>query len=157
MSKFRFSGALFLLLAVGVIVFSASSQVRAGDDHHRKPGAVQVIVPDEDRFTPFAVTIRVGQWVTWVNNDTDDHTIVSDDAFNTAGHRGVNVVLPANGGTYSLKFVHAGVFPYYCRFHSMLDNDNQPKAPGPDGGIQDANGNYGTPMSGVVTVVMGED
>ena len=29
----------------------------------------------------------------------------------------------------------------------------QPIAPGPDGGIQDTNGNYGTPMSGVVTVL----
>ena len=156
MTRLRISGAVLLLLTVGVIVLSSSSRVRAGDNGGKKPGAVQVIVPDEDRFTPFAVTIRVGQWITWVNNDTDDHTIVSDDAFNTAGHHGVNVVLPANGGTYSLRFMHGGVFPYYCRFHSMLDDHNQPKAPGPDGGIQDANGNYGTPMSGVVTVV-GED
>jgi plastocyanin len=118
--------------------------------------AVQIIVPDEDRFTPFAVTVRVGQPVVWINNDTDDHTVVSDDAFNTAGHRGTNVVLPANGGQFTLVFKHPGVFPFYCRFHSMLDADNQPKAPGPDGGIQDANGNYGTPMNGVITVV-GED
>jgi hypothetical protein len=35
----------------------------------------------------------------------------------------------------------------------MLDADNQPKAPGPDGGIQDSNGNFGTPMNGVITVL----
>ena len=35
----------------------------------------------------------------------------------------------------------------------MPDSDNQPLAPGPDGGIQDSNGNFGTPMSGVITVV----
>jgi plastocyanin len=157
MSKFRLPGAVLLLLVAGVIVLSSSSRLQAGDNSHKRPGVVQVIVPDEDRFSPFAVTIRVGQWVTWVNNDTDDHTIVSDDAFNTAGHRGLNVVLPANGGTYSLKFKHAGVFPYYCRFHSMLDSANQPIAPGPDGGIQNPDGNFGTPMSGVVTVVGDED
>ena len=95
----------------------------------------QIIVPDEDRFTPFAITVRVGQTVQWVNQDTDDHTLVSNDAFNTAGHRGVNVLLKASGGTVSLKFNHPGVFPFYCRFHAMLDADNQPKAPGPDGGI----------------------
>ena len=116
----------------------------------------QIIVPSEDRFTPFAVTVRVGQPVVWVNNDADDHTVVSDDAFNTAGHRGTNVLLPANGGTYTLVFKHPGVFPFYCRFHAMLDADNQPMAPGPNGGIQDSNGNYGTPMNGVITVV-GED
>jgi len=116
----------------------------------------QIIVPLEDRFTPFAITIRVGQTVEWVNNDADDHTVVSDDAFNTAGHRGVDVILPANGGTYRLTFKHAGVFPFYCRFHAMLDTQNQPIAPGPDGGIKDSNNNFGTPMSGVVTV-LGED
>ena len=117
------------------------------------PTVRQIIVPDEDRFTPFAITIRVGQRVQWVNNDTDDHTIVSDDAFNTSGPRGVNVLLPANGGTRSIMFQNPGTFPFYCRFHAMLDADHQPKAPGPDGGIQDQNGNYGTPMNGVITVL----
>src|SRR3954469_11557820 len=90
------------------------------------PAVRQIIVPLEDRFTPFAITVRVGQPVVWINNDTDDHTVVSDDAFNTAGHRGVNVLLKANGGTYTLIFKHPGVFPFYCRFHAMLDADNQP-------------------------------
>lgn len=61
--------------------------------------------------------------------------------------RGINLLLKANGGTVSLKFNHPGVFPFYCRFHAMLDADNQSKAPGPDGGIQDQNGNFGTPMN----------
>jgi hypothetical protein len=82
--------------------------------------------------------------------------VVSNDAFNTAGHRGTNVILKANGGKFVLVFRHPGVFPFYCRFHAMLDVDNQPKAPGPDGGIQDSNGNFGTPMNGVITV-LGED
>jgi hypothetical protein len=30
-------------------------------------------------------------------------------------------------------------------------------APGPDGGIQDSKGNFGTPMSGVVTVLAFDD
>src|SRR6185295_6550454 len=57
----------------------------------QKPGAHRmVIVPESDRFTPFAITIRAGETVQWVNMDTDDHTVVSDDAFNTAGHQGFN-------------------------------------------------------------------
>jgi plastocyanin len=120
------------------------------------PAARQIIVPGEDRFAPFAITVRVGQPVVWINNDADDHTIVSNDAFNTAGHRGTNVILKANGGKIVLVFKHPGVFPFYCRFHSMLDADHQPKAPGPEGGIQDPNGNYGTPMNGVITV-LGDD
>jgi plastocyanin len=100
-----------------------------------------VIVPEEDRFLPFTLTIRAGESVEWVNNDTDDHTVVSNDAFNTAGHQGLNVILPgtdSNGGqpgTLTLRFMHPGTFAYFCRFHAHLDEDNQPVAPGPRGGI----------------------
>ena len=144
---------LTLGIAAYLLVLGISTRGWAGGGHSDQRTVRQIIVPDEDRFTPFAITVRVGQTVQWVNNDIDDHTVVSDDAFNTAGHRGVNMVLPANGGTLSLTFNHPGVFPFYCRFHAMLDADNQPKAPGPDGGIQDQNGNFGTPMNGIVTVL----
>ena len=144
--------AMTLVMCVLLVgIFSSGASIKAASDD--ADAVRQIIVPDEDRFTPFAITVRVGQKVVWINNDTDDHTVVSDDAFNTAGHRGTNVLLPANGGRYVLVFNHPGVFPFYCRFHAMLDADNQPKAPGPDGGIQDPNGNYGTPMNGVITVV----
>jgi len=149
------STARFVWLSLGIaaclLILGISTRGLAGNSQNGT--ARQIMVPTEDRFLPFAITVRVGQTVQWVNNDADDHTVVSDDAFNTAGHRGVNVVLPANGGTYSLKFNHPGVFPFYCRFHAMLDADNQPMAPGPEGGIQDQNGNFGTPMNGVVTVL----
>ena len=138
------------VFTVCLLILGTASRALAASDVN-KP--IQVIVPGEDRFTPFAITIRVGQKVTWINKDADDHTVVSNDAFNTAGHRGVNMLLKANGGKITLTFNHPGVFPFYCRFHSMLDADHQPKAPGPDGGIQDPDGNFGTPMNGVVTVL----
>ena len=153
MSTLRVRLSAVALCSVGLLVLGTSSLVIA---RNPRTAARQIIVPSEDRFTPFAMTIRVGQSVEWINNDADDHTVVSDDAFNTAGHRGTDVLLPANGGTFTLTFKHPGTFPFYCRFHAMLDGQNQPKAPGPNGGIQDANGNFGTPMSGVITV-LGDD
>jgi len=50
-----------------------------------RPKTTTVSIPTEDRFTPFAVTVKVGERVQCVNGDADDHTVVSDDAFNTAG------------------------------------------------------------------------
>ena len=141
--------ALGLLIVCLFALASFNPAVAQSSD----PTVRQIIVPGEDRFTPFAITIRTGQRVQWVNNDADDHTVVSNDTFNAAGPRGINVLLKANGGTFSIKFDHPGTFPFYCRFHSMLDSANQPKAPGPEGGIQDQNGNYGTPMNGVITVL----
>jgi plastocyanin len=150
MSTVRLCWSVLALLAVCLLVLGASNQVAMGGD---LPTVRQIMVPLEDRFTPFAITVKVGQPVQWVNNDADDHRVVSVDAFNTAGHRGIDVLVPANGGTFSLKFQHAGTFPFYCRFHAMLDSENQPIAPGPFGGIQDDHGNFGTPMAGVVTVI----
>src|SRR5437868_7788989 len=144
--------ALLALICILVVASSHSSAQSSS-----LPTVRQIIVPPEDRFVPFAITVRVGQPVQWVNNDADDHTVVSNDLFNTAGHRGTNVLLHANGGTFTLRFRHPGVFPFYCRFHAVLDRFHQPKAPGPDGGIQDQNGNFGTPMNGVITVVSEDD
>jgi plastocyanin len=45
-----------------------------------RPAARQIIVPGEDRFSPYAVTVRVGQTVQFVNNDSDDHLVISVDA-----------------------------------------------------------------------------
>ena len=148
---------LFFALTFGNTI---TNRIAAADKPHVNR---MVIVPEEDRFSPFALTIRSGEDVEWVNMDTDDHTVVSNDFFNTAGHNGTNVLLLGtdnnNGtpGTFRLHFSHPGTFHYYCRFHAHLDSDHQPVAPGPRGGIQDANGNFGTPMMGVITVLPGPE
>ena len=150
-------GRYFVLASVitaGMLSPFAVQQAEAS-----RPKTVTVNIPGEDRFAPFAVTVSVGDKVQWVNGDTDDHTVVADKAFDTAGHDNVNHVIKGTGtagtgapGQFSLVFNHPGTFVYYCRFHSHLDAANQPVAPGPKGGIQDANGNFGTPMMGIVTV-----
>jgi plastocyanin len=155
--------ALGLLVGSGLFATATTATAAEAEAARTPHVARMVIVPESDRFTPFAVTIRRGDSVEWVNMDTDDHTVVSDDTFNTAGHQGTNHLLPgtdSNGGKpgrFTLRFNRAGTFVYYCRFHAHLDEDHQPTAPGPDGGIQDANGNFGTPMMGVVTVLPRDD
>jgi plastocyanin len=149
-------------------LFAGRTRLAAEDD---KPRMHQLIaVPEEDRFLPFALVIHAGDTVEWVNNDSDDHTVVSDDALNTTGPKNVNVVIPGTGEAvrpatepFHIRFEHRGVFVFYCRFHAHLDEQNQPVAPGTDGGIQgvttlcDPSGaetcNFGTPMMGVITVL----
>jgi plastocyanin len=146
--------AVVLVLLASLLAAAAPQGAAQASRSHN-----QVIVPGEDRFTPFSQTIRVGDSVLWVNMDTDDHTVVSDDAVNTIAPRRIDRLLKGtdnNGGkpgVVTLRFNQPGVFVYYCRFHSHLDADHQPVAPGPDGGIQDADGNHGTPMMGIITVL----
>jgi plastocyanin len=156
-------------LALALVALCATAAPRAGGAADPHPGVavekrahLQVIIPEEDRFTPFAQTIHAGDSVKWINMDTDDHTVVSDDAFNTTGHQGLNVVLKGTDnndgkpGVFTLRFPLPGTFVYYCRFHAHLYADHQPAAPGPDGGIQSPDGNHGTPMMGIITVLPAE-
>jgi plastocyanin len=145
------------LATVGTITAQANRERSAsGADRSHGARVHHVTVPEADRFTPFALTIRAGDSVRWKNNDEDDHTVVSDDAFNTTDNRGTDRLLPVDR-TVVLRFKHPGTFIYYCRFHATLDEFNQPVAPGPEGGIQDADGNFGTPMSGAITVLPRQD
>jgi plastocyanin len=148
-----FTAVLFVagLAVLGAISANADAG-RTASSTALAPQTHQVRVPDGDRFTPFGLTIHAGDSVRWVNGDEDDHTVVTDDAFTTADNKGVNRLLPV-GGSVVLHFDKPGSFVYYCRFHAHLDGFNQPVAPGPDGGVQDANGNFGTPMSGAITVL----
>jgi plastocyanin len=157
----RLSRRSALALSLGLFTALLAVLVYATNAQAAKPKTI-VMVPEEDRFEPFVTTVKAGSSVRWINADTDDHTIVTDDFFNTTGqNKHVDMTLPgteSNGdqpGTAFLNFGHPGVFVYYCRFHSHLDASHQPVAPGPDGGIQDDSGNYGTPMMGVVVVLPG--
>ncbi|MGZ3787353.1 MAG: cupredoxin domain-containing protein, partial [Bacteriovorax sp.] len=145
---------LCLLFSTMGTIGSVSAETTPIPDHRIR----KVMIPDADKFVPFVMQIRAGDTVQWTNNDTDDHTVVSDDAYTSPGFGKMNKLIPGtdhNGGhpgVISKTFNHSGTFVYYCRFHSKLDKDNQPIAPGPFGGIQDEKGNFGTPMMGVITV-----
>ena len=148
-----------LVLAVPALTLLTGSASSASSGTFFDARARHVVsIPEADKFVPYHLTVHIFDRVTFVNNDTDDHTIVSDDAFNTEGHHGLDHLIPGtenNGGKpgiFTLTFVRPGTFIYFCRFHAHLDADGQPVAPGPDGGIQDSNGNFGTPMTGVISV-----
>ena len=108
------------LLVVGLLPSALPCGVALADDTHHGHFLQQVLVPEADRFTPFALTIEVGDVVEWVNNDTDDHTVVSDDVFNTTGPVGLNHLLPRGRGQvlnykFSLTPAARGGMPAPCR------------------------------------------
>ena len=63
-------------------------------------------------FSPVTLTVPVGTTVTWGNNDSIQHTSVSDAP-------GWNLTL--NGGaTGSFRFNSAGTFTYHCDLHPSM-------------------------------------
>lgn len=65
-------------------------------------------------FAPSAVTVSVGETVTWTNNDTQIHTATADDGSWNAGN------IAGGGGIGAVVFSVAGTFPYHCEIHPQM-------------------------------------
>jgi len=64
-------------------------------------------------FGPQEVTIKVGETVTWTNEDGAPHSVVDKGgAFKSAKL--------AKGDTFSQTFAAAGTFDYKCGFHGSM-------------------------------------
>lgn len=62
-------------------------------------------------FSPSALSIKVGDGVTWTNMDSAPHTITSD-----SGNELDSETL-SKGNNYSHTFTTAGTYEYHCGFH----------------------------------------
>jgi plastocyanin len=65
------------------------------------------------KFAPDPVQAKVGDVITWTNNDTAPHTASLVD-----GTCGTDTIQP--GATGSLVFAVAGTYPYKCRIHPQM-------------------------------------
>ena len=65
-------------------------------------------------FSPAEITVKVGDTVTWTNQDSVGHTVTSDDG----SFASQNPI--AQGGTYSFKFAKAGTYTYHCAVHPSM-------------------------------------
>jgi plastocyanin len=63
-------------------------------------------------FEPKTVTIKVGQTVTWTNQDSATHTV--------AGDGGIDSGDLSKGKSYSKTFDTEGAFDYHCSIHPSM-------------------------------------
>ena len=64
-------------------------------------------------FNPAQVTAKVGDTITWTNDDTTAHTVTWDDNSVDSGNL-------AQGATFQHKFDAAGTFAYHCKIHPNM-------------------------------------
>lgn len=74
---------------------------------------VQVIMTNRS-YDPQTVTVRVGDTVTWVNEDAPRHDVVADNG------EFASQLFDA-GQTFSFTFTEAGTYPYHCSIHPGMD------------------------------------
>ena len=110
---------IFVLIASlsgGVVATQLRSQSNASQQGPSYPSSQTIGVPHADRFEPFVTEVARGAAVTFRNDDTDAHSVVSlpndpvDFRFLIKPHQQV-----------SYTFSQAGIYGYYCDVHSMLD------------------------------------
>lgn len=64
-------------------------------------------------FSPATVTVKVGDTVTWTNNDSATHNVTADDGSFKSPDFG-------QGGTFSFTFQKAGTYTYGCTIHPQM-------------------------------------
>ncbi len=78
-------------------------------------GGIAVSIKDF-AFSPASLTVKVGDTVTWTNNDTTTHTASSDDS--VTPKFGTGDIKASKTGT--VTFDKAGTYAYHCDFHGNM-------------------------------------
>jgi manganese oxidase len=66
-------------------------------------------------FSPNPVDLKIGETVTWINDDSGRHTVTSKDGVFDSGMMG-------KGQSFSFTFDKPGEYPYFCEPHpNMMD------------------------------------
>lgn len=90
-----------------------SATPASGHEDHHDEAAAEVTIKDF-AFSPESVTIKVGESVTWTNEDSAPHTATGKD-------RDVLQSGTLNQGqTFTQKFDTAGTYDYFCEFHPNM-------------------------------------
>src|SRR5436309_15753275 len=113
--------ALLALLALVVVAPGCggsskkrSSSTAAGPPPAAAPGAVSM---KGLRFHPDQTTVRVGEKVTWTNDDNVDHNVTA-----TGGAKFMSQAF-GNGHTYSFTPRKAGTITYVCTLHPGMTGE----------------------------------
>jgi plastocyanin len=67
-------------------------------------------------FSPATLTVKAGTTVTWTNDDTASHTIVSNDGSAVVYKSSVL----ATGASFPFTFKDAGTYSYHCGIHPSM-------------------------------------
>lgn len=76
----------------------------------RRAARTHTIRIRSSKFSPAALTIRVGEKVVWENDDDKDHTVIADDKSFKSDNIGPD-------DTFEHTFRKAGAFKYACKYH----------------------------------------
>lgn len=113
MSRATFRLMLCLVLAVCAAARAADESKkkdRESTPTTRRAEKSHTIQIKNSKFSPAALTIKLGETVVWENDDDKDHTVTADDKSFKSDN-----IIPDD--SFKHAFRKAGTFKYRCRYH----------------------------------------
>jgi amicyanin len=116
--------ALLSLILVAALVSGCTQQNTgqntnpAGDGNTNQ--ASNTVVIKNFAFSPQEIRIKVGDTVTWINEDSAPHIVASDPHPTHTDLPGLESSSMATGQSYTFQFTKAGTFGYHCHIHPSM-------------------------------------
>jgi plastocyanin len=98
-----------LALPLGILALLAAPALAAG----AAADAAQQVTILDNTYNPDLLVAHVGDTIHWTNLGARPHTV------NVLGGPGSGVIEPGND--FSMTLTSAGVIPYYCAIHQLLN------------------------------------
>ena len=101
------------LIALGVAAVAGCAPTSSSAPTSVAPVGDNAVSITNMAFVPPALTVKVGQTVTWVNHDEEPHTVVAGDgSFHSPGMD--------DNGMYAFAFTKPGTYDYVCSIHPFM-------------------------------------
>jgi plastocyanin len=113
------ASAVILILAcifAGCSSSSSSGQAPSAAASPAPAASVPAITIKNMAFSPEILTVKAGTTVTWTNDDSASHTVVSDDGSSAVFKSSVL----ASGASFPFTFKEAGTYSYHCGIHPLM-------------------------------------
>jgi plastocyanin len=108
--KLKSTGIGIVILILGIVAFSGCTQNQQNTTVQNAPNTVII---QNFAFNPDTITVPVGTTVTWINQDSATHDVVSDTGAFTSPRLNT-------GDNYTYIFTQAGEYPYICGIHPSM-------------------------------------
>ncbi|MBI2600430.1 cupredoxin family copper-binding protein [Candidatus Daviesbacteria bacterium] len=100
-----------------ITIFGTLAKTALAGNPTVSPISATVVNIQNSQFLPQQINIAAGETITWVNQDSIEHTTTSDD-INAAESWGSGTLVP--GQSFSKMFTKPGVYNYHCSVHPSM-------------------------------------
>ena len=110
---------LLFAFVLAVVLVSGCTQPPAGNPGTPSVNTTNVAIQGF-AFNPPAITVSVGDTVTWTNQDSVPHDVASDPHPTHTDLPGLRSGTLNPGQSYSFTFDKAGTWSYHCHLHPTM-------------------------------------